>query len=364
MVWFFSSPIGLGHITRDIAIINKIMQLFNYNNFEIVTGSTAFDFLSNSNNITPFNTNILVHNLYNPPTFSIINGRLIHGFMWILKYLFYYNNCKNSLTEFFSHNNYNINSKGHDLIISDEDFASLSVTKSSNIKRVFITDIINTKFSKSLISRKLEEILNKQMLNLIKSSECVIIPDKGDDKDNFYYVGPIVREINDTKEELRKKFGFSKTTILVSVGGTTAGSYLLKKAIESFLRLKNNNEYNLVILSRPDISLPKLGPNCKFIGLRNNGHEYLYASDLVISLAGKSTIDESMVYGIPGIFIPIKDHFEQEDRARSLGFKFEDIYKLDILIEEMLTNTNFKKTNNINNGVQKASEIIYRILNN
>ena len=38
MIWFFSSPIGLGHITRDIAIINKIMQLFNYNNFEIVTG--------------------------------------------------------------------------------------------------------------------------------------------------------------------------------------------------------------------------------------------------------------------------------------------------------------------------------------
>jgi UDP-N-acetylglucosamine--N-acetylmuramyl-(pentapeptide) pyrophosphoryl-undecaprenol N-acetylglucosamine transferase len=363
MVLFVSSPIGLGHITRDIAIINKIRQLFNYNNFEIVTGSTAFDFLSNSNN-TAFKTNIPSYNLYNPPAFSIINGSLRHGFIWVLKYLYYYNNCKYSIKKFLYNKDYNDKSKVHDLIISDEDFSSLSVTKNHKIKRVFITDILNTKFSKSLISHKVEKILNKQMLNLIESAQCVIIPEIGEDKDKFYYVGPIVREIHDTKDEVRKRLMFDKTTVLVSTGGTTAGSYLLKKTIESFLRLKNNNEYNLIILARPEIQLPKLSSNCKFIGLRDNGHEYLYASDLVISLAGKSTIDESMVYGIPGIFIPIKNHFEQEDRAKSLGFKFEDIYKLDEHMEELLFNNNIKKTKKIHNGVLKASEIIYDILNN
>ena len=39
--------------------------------------------------------------------------------------------------------------------------------------------------------------------------------------------------------------------------------------------------------------------------------------DLVVSLAGRSTIDESRVYGTPGIFIPIKDHFEQEQNAKN-----------------------------------------------
>ena len=363
MILFFSSPIGLGHITRDIAIINKIIQLFNYNNFEIVTGSTAFNILSNLNN-TAFKTNISSHNLYNPPTFSITDGRLRHGFMWILKYLYYYNNCKISLKKFLYNNNYNSKNKVYDLIISDEDFASLSVTKNYKTKRIFITDILNTKFSKSLISYKLEKSLNKHMHNLIKSAQCVIIPEIGENKDNLYYVGPIVREIDDTKEKVRKKLKFDKTTILVSIGGTTAGTFLLKKTIESFLRLKNNNEYNLIILARPDIQLPKLSSNCKFIGLRDNGHEYIYASDLVISLAGKSTIDESMVYGIPGIFIPIKNHFEQEDRAKSLGFKFEDIYKLDTLMEEILFKNNIKKSNKVNNGVLKASKIIHHILNN
>ena len=136
----------------------------------------------------------------------------------------------------------------------------------------------------------------------------------GEDKDNFFYVGPIVREINNNKDELRKKLSFDKKTILVSTGGTNAGLYLLKKTIESFSRIKNKNEYDLVILSNDNIALPNLGLNCRYVGIVGNGHEYVNACDLVISLAGKSTIDESMVYGTPGIFIPIKNHFEQEHR--------------------------------------------------
>lgn len=57
---------------------------------------------------------------------------------------------------------------------------------------------------------------------------------------------------------------------------------------------------------------------------------------MIVSLAGKSTIDESRAYGTPGIFIPIKGHFEQEDNAREEGFTFEDIHRLDELILEKL----------------------------
>ena len=42
------------------------------------------------------------------------------------------------------------------------------------------------------------------------------------------------------------------------------------------------------------------------------------------------------MYGTPGIFIPIKDHFEQEDNAKEMGFNFEDIYNLENLIKEKL----------------------------
>ena len=361
MVLFFSSPIGLGHITRDVAIMDKVMQLYGYNDFRFVTGSVAYDFISNLNN-TIYGGNIFSYNLYNPPSFSIIDGKLNHGFFWLLKYLYYYTNCKKYLTKFFNSGDYHNISL--DLIVSDEDFASLSFTKNLDIKRIFITDVLNTKFSKSFLFSNFEKILNNSMCNLIKSSECVILPEIGEDKDNFFYVGPIVREVNITREELRKKLSFDRKTILVSTGGTNAGLYLLKKTIESFSQIKNKNEYDLVVLSNSGSALSNLDSGCRYVGIIGNGHEYVNACDLVISLAGKSTIDESMVYGTPGIFIPIKNHFEQEHRAKLLGFKYNDIYKLDELIEEKLSTIQHNKIEKVDNGVLKAAKIIYRILNN
>ena len=360
MILFFSSPIGLGHITRDIAIMDKIVQLYGYNDFGFVTGSTAFDLVSKMNN-SFYNGMVHTSNLYDPPNFSVIDGRLVRGFFWLLKYLYYYNNCKNSLKKFFYFDGYqNI---FPDLIVSDEDFASLRFTKDLGIKRVFVTDILNTQFSKSFLFSRFEKVLNNSMCNLIKSSECVILPEFGEDKDNFFYVGPIVREIYRTREELRKKLSFDRTTILVSTGGTNAGLYLLKKTIESFSRIRNNSEYELVILSTRYTGLPKSG-KCRYLGIIGNGHEFVNASDLVISLGGKSTIDESMVYGTPGIFIPIKNHFEQEYRAKLLGFKYDDIFKLDGLIEEKLCGVEHNKVEKVDNGVSKAAKIIYKILNN
>ena len=360
MILFFSSPIGLGHITRDIAIMDKIMQLYGYNDFGFVTGSTAFDLVSKMNN-SIYNGMMHTSNLYDPPNFSVIDGKLVRGFFWLLKYLYYYNNCKNNLKKFFYFD-------GHqnifpDLIVSDEDFASLRFTKDLGIKRVFVTDILNTQFGKSFLFSRFEKVLNNSMCNLIKSSDCVILPEFGEDKDNFFYVGPIVREIYSTRDELRKKLSFDRTTILVSTGGTNAGLYLLKKTIESFSRIKNNSEYELVILSTRYTELPKSG-KCRFLGIMGNGHEFVNASDLVISLGGKSTIDESMVYGTPGIFIPIKNHFEQEYRAKLLGFKYDDIFKLDGLIEEKLCGVEHNKVEKVDNGVSKAAKIIYKILNN
>ena len=80
---------------------------------------------------------------------------------------------------------------------------------------------------------------------------------------------------------------------------------------------------------------------------------------MVISLAGKSTIDESIVYGTPGIFIPIKGHFEQEDNAKEIGFRFEDIFNLENLIEEKLNkNRNEQQQNGVNLAGMEISKIL------
>jgi UDP-N-acetylglucosamine--N-acetylmuramyl-(pentapeptide) pyrophosphoryl-undecaprenol N-acetylglucosamine transferase len=94
-------------------------------------------------------------------------------------------------------------------------------------------------------------------------------------------------------------------------------------------------------------------------GFVNNLHEIIFAADLVISLAGKSTIDESKHYGTPGIFIPIKGHFEQEENAKELGYTYDDIFRLDNLILEKIAE---KRNPQQYQGAKQAAELIKKFL--
>ena len=332
---FFSSPIGLGHVTRDIAIVKNIKNI----SINFVTGSGAAEILRK--------LDYKIDDVYNPPSFIVENGILNNQTKWLWNYFQYYKNCKKISEKIIKTNN-------SDLIISDEDFASLIVAQNLKIPNILITDVLETKFTKGIASL-IERKMNKSMMNIIKNCDVVIIPEEGHDQGNIKRVGPIVREINFSREELREKFSFSKTTIIISIGGTDAGLFLIEKSIESILKI--NQDIEIVVVSGPAIS--KKFSNVRNLGFVDNLHELIFASDLIISLAGKSTIDEAKAYGTPGIFIPIKGHFEQEDNAKTEGFIFEDINRLETLISEKLE----QKRNKINtNGAKLASEIIKKMI--
>ena len=332
---FFSSPIGLGHVTRDIAIVDNFKDI----SVNFVTGNGAAKILKKLDH--------KVQDVYNPPSFIVENGKLNNQTKWLWNYYQYYKNCKNISEKILKNNN-------SQLVVSDEDFASLTVAQDLEIPNVLITDVLETKFTKGIASF-IERKMNKSMMKIIKNCDVVIIPEKGDDQNNIKRIGPIVREINFSREELREKFEFNKTTIVISIGGTNAGIFLIDEAIKAILKI--NQDIQIILVSGPAVT--KEFDNVKNLGFIHNLHEIIYASDLIISLAGKSTIDEANAYGTPGIFIPIKGHFEQEDNARNEGFIFEDINRLDKLILEKLE----QKRNKINTeGAKLASEIIKKII--
>ena len=332
---FFSSPIGLGHVTRDIAIVNNLKDI----PINFVTGSGAAKILKK--------LEFKVNDVYSPPSFSVKNGALNNQTKWLWNYYQYYKNCKNISEKILKKNNLN-------LVISDEDFASLTVAQNLEIPNILITDVLETKFTKGIASF-IERKMNKSMMNIVKNCDVVIIPEEGDNQDNIKRVGPIVRKINCSREELRGKFSFNKITIVISIGGTDAGLFLIDKAIKAILKINQNIE--IVVVSGP--ALNKKFLNVKNLGFVDNLHELIFASDLVISLAGKSTIDEAKAYGTPGIFIPIKGHFEQEHNAKTEGFVFEDINNLETLILEKLE----QKRNKLNtDGARLTSEIIKKMI--
>ena len=331
---FFSSPIGLGHVTRDIAIVN------NFENISInfITGSSAAKILKK--------LDYKIQDVYNPPLFIIENGTLKNPAKWLWNYYQYYKDCKSISGKLLKKNK-------PDLVISDEDFASLTVAHNIKIPTVLITDVFETHFTKGIASF-IEKKMNKSMQEIMKKCDVVIFPENGDDYDNVKMIGPIVRQTNSTREELRKKNSFKKKTILISVGGTSAGLFLIEKALESILKI--NQELDIVLVSGPAIS--KKYENVKNLGFVDNLHELIFAADVVISLAGKSTIDEAKAYGTPAIFIPIKGHFEQEDNAKELGFIFEDINRLQELILEKLEEKRIRVNTE---GAKIAAEIIQKL---
>ena len=351
-IFFFTSPIGLGHATRDIAIARKILLNTKENYIKFITGSSAYKFLSSFD----FNT----QDLYDPPKFTIKNGKLDKSFMWLLRYFLYYKKCRDIAKTI-------IDSKitENNLIVSDEDFASISVAKDLNKKSILITDVLRTDFTKGIFSI-FEKKMNQKMNQLIKNCNYVIIPDYGQDIDNIKYVGPIVRDINEPRDVLRKKFKFNKKTIILSIGGTDSGKFLIDKTIQVFTKLRKKLDTDLIISSGPSLNI-KSNECFRYIGYVNNLNEYIFAADLVVSLAGRSTMDEALIYETPGIFIPIKNHFEQEKCAKRLGYAFEDIYRLDKLIEEKITTLNLENNKprskiKQNNGAEKAAHIISKLV--
>jgi UDP-N-acetylglucosamine--N-acetylmuramyl-(pentapeptide) pyrophosphoryl-undecaprenol N-acetylglucosamine transferase len=347
MIIFFASPIGLGHATRDIAICEELKSLTK-EKILIITGRPAYDIFS-KNGYT-------VGDVYSPEKFDIDNlMQLRSPLKWLFKYFIYYRKCKLIATDFVDKNE-------DSLIVSDEDFASIAVAEKKNRKRVLITDLLETHFVKGMFS-PIESRMNKSMQYMLKKCDRVLIPDNGQDADNISYVGPVVRKLSITDRTLlRKKLGIEKRTILVSIGGTSAGRYLIEKSLSAYKNLKIKTDLDLLVALGPSLSeFENNNTTYRNIGFVDNLHEYVYASDLVVSLAGRSTIDESLVYGTPGIFIPIRDHFEQEQNAKKLGYRYDDILRLETLIEEKLELGRANRTD-VKNGATTAAKIIMEML--
>lgn len=332
---FFTSPIGLGHATRDIAIVDKLGM--TKSELLFVSGEGAPALIEKSG--------YRCLDLYRPEKFNVENGQLQHSFRWLMAYYSYYKKCKEMAKD--------IVAKNPGPVVSDEDFASIAVAEEMKRKRVLVTDLLETHFTKGAASL-VEKKMNKSMHEMMDKCDCVVIPDAGDDRDNLRYVGPIVRDVSADRDALRQRFNFSRKTIVASVGGTDAGRYLIEKTVEAHKKLKGRLDADLVVVPGPSLKLPD-SPDYRNLGFVENLHELIYAADLVISLAGRSTMDESIAYGTPGIFIPIKGHFEQEEGAARLGYKPDDVLRLESLIEEKIG----RRSTAVNAaGAEKAAKII------
>ena len=337
---FFTSPIGLGHASRDVAIASKLVA-----NIMFVSGGGASRLISDYG--------FEVKDVYRHDGFEVDeHGELKHTLRWLMNYWSYYKKCKVIAESVIRENK-------PELIISDEDFASIAVAQELGIPNVIITDVLKTKFMGGSMSF-IEKRMNAVMKKMIDNSNLVIVPTEGNDHENISYVGPIVRDTHSDREELRKRFGFTRKTILVTVGGTNSGRFLVNRSVETFSKIRDSVDAEMIIVAGPSLQIDSRKEDIRYVDYAMNLHEMIFACDLLRSLAGRSTIDEALAYGTPAIFIPIKKHFEQEANAKKCGFRFEDIFRLEELILEKLNSG--RSSLAVRNGANRASGLILNLL--
>jgi UDP-N-acetylglucosamine--N-acetylmuramyl-(pentapeptide) pyrophosphoryl-undecaprenol N-acetylglucosamine transferase len=221
-----------------------------------------------------------------------------------------------------------------DLVVGDEEFASVSLALEQKRPAVLISDELELGFAQSALSRYIEHRVSEWYIQLQQNVSHLLIPDFGTDHGNIHFTTPVVRAATQSRTEVLRSLNLEENSsmILLSASGSGIGEFLLDSTLRSLKGLQLP-EVKLVVTGLPD---HESDGEIQYLGLYRDNQNIVAAADLVISTAGKSTIDEATNFGSPLITIPIKNHSEQERNAASLGFGHDDISRLHELIPKHL----------------------------
>tara|TARA_Y100000034_G_scaffold135680_1_gene208595 strand:+ start:2480 stop:3571 length:1092 start_codon:yes stop_codon:yes gene_type:complete len=192
-----------------------------------------------------------------------------------------------------------------DIIISD--FEPLAFYLGKSLPHVFLFNFDPEIYEEYVKYKKTKFKLQFKYINSIykkalKKHYPVIIPSITGKKENkFNYVNPIVRDLPDKANVLRKH----SNPILVSLGGSYFGSEILERLLQIFPKFKED----FIIFSYKTIG--KSRDNIHFMPFKENFLEYVKASKGIICFGGHNTISEAVVLKKPSLVFPVPNYIEQ-----------------------------------------------------
>ena len=136
---------------------------------------------------------------------------------------------------------------------------------------------------------------------------------------NFEFAGYVTgfdpRALGD-REELRTDLGYrpDEKVCIVSVGGSGVGAHLLRRVIAAFPEAKRSvPELRMIVVAGPRIdpdSLPQ-PDGLEVVPYVHNLYRHFAACDLAVVQGGLTTAMELTAGGRPFIYFPLRHHFEQ-----------------------------------------------------
>ncbi|AEG18523.1 UDP-N-acetylglucosamine--N-acetylmuramyl-(pentapeptide) pyrophosphoryl-undecaprenol N-acetylglucosamine transferase [Methanobacterium paludis] len=234
-----------------------------------------------------------------------------------------------------------------DIIVADSHFSVPITAKVLGIPCVLVTNELTFNFSDINPNDRTVEYLENGLERFVKdvSNLCktIIVPDVEDSikipprlSEITTHVGPFLKKRPENmpdKDELRRKLGFGSgdKLVFVTVGGSDFGIGLLKLICHASSMIDCDK---LIMVTGPQIDTDFI-PDCEKIIKKKflwDMMEWMAIADVVVTLAGHTTVMEVTSLGIPNIVVPINNHPEQLKNAvhvEKYGISLvEDIKKL------------------------------------
>jgi UDP-N-acetylglucosamine--N-acetylmuramyl-(pentapeptide) pyrophosphoryl-undecaprenol N-acetylglucosamine transferase len=335
------SPIGLGHATRSLVVLRLLVQAGAV--VKVFSGGEAVEFLRGQG--------LEVADIVADTPPRVADGKMTRASLWYLRSWLGHRSTLPRAMKLFD-------ALGPDIVVCDEEFTGMSVAAERKVKRVFISDELELGFAKSWLARRIEERVNRWYRHLQDSVDLLIIPDQGVDRGNRMFVGPITREADADPRSARMKHGLPPEgqMVLLSLSGSGLGSYMIPRTVSAMSEARMPGTF-LVITGNRGEKINSAG--VYDLGVVDDNQNLVACADLVVSSAGKSTIDEAGASGTPIIAVPIRNHAEQERNAAALGYSSDDLNRLGQLMAEKIGRRGAKVASA---GAERASQLIMSLL--
>jgi predicted glycosyltransferase len=343
-VLYISGSLGLGHITRDIAIADQLRKLIPEVDIEWLAANPAtITLMEAGEKIVPeveqyANDNITAE--------KAAKGSSLN----ILKYLIKAKKDWNRNRQVFINL---INSKRYDLVIGDETYEiNLAMREHPELKKFPFVMIFDFCGLDAMTKNPLEHLgvyywnhiwsrayrLKQKPPydlalfvgvpeNVPDKSFGFMLPNRREFAKAMYtfvgYVFPFDADKHQDKQELRSKLGYgSEPLVICSNGGTAIGKEMIELCGEAFRIVKEkipNLNFKVVAgprLATANLHLPK---DVEVVGFVPKLYEHFAACDLAVVQGGATSTLELTALRRPFIYFPIEGHCEQANVSRILS---------------------------------------------
>ena len=316
-ILFGVSPIGLGHATRALVLSEELRR--GGAEVRMFSGGRAASFVKDAG--------VEVESIVEDPVPRMEKGEMSRVSLWYLRSWLANRRTLPRTRRLFDEFQ-------PDLVVCDEEFSGIIVAKERGIRRVFVSDELDLGFARTWLARRIEGRVLRWYRGLQQSVDLLVVPEDGPDGGNRINVGPIVRRATSSCADVRAKHGLpAGRMVLFAMSGTGVGRELVEK-LAGLVESPWMADAFLVVAGNVGRSVA--GERVYDLGVVVDNQDLVACADLVVSTAGKSTIDEAAAAGTPIIAVPVKHHAEQERNAAALGYSSGAADRLGELVREKI----------------------------